>query len=89
MRWLEHLNIDLLPFWTTDTALGTPMGALASELTSSALASQLPSVTAKTVPTMTRRHLFPFRIQPQPAAAFSGCAAEIYRLLRRAIVQPQ
>ena len=29
-RWLEHLNIDLLPFWTTDTALGTPVGAFPS-----------------------------------------------------------
>src|SRR6266550_3971054 len=30
VRWLEHLNIDLLPFWTTDTALGTPVGAFPS-----------------------------------------------------------
>ncbi len=29
-RWLEHLNNDLLPFWTTDTALGTPVGAFPS-----------------------------------------------------------
>jgi hypothetical protein len=29
-RWLEHLNTDLLPFWTTDTALGTPVGAFPS-----------------------------------------------------------
>src|SRR6267154_2081617 len=30
VRWLEHLNNDLLPFWTTDTALGTPVGAFPS-----------------------------------------------------------
>jgi mannose/cellobiose epimerase-like protein (N-acyl-D-glucosamine 2-epimerase family) len=26
-RWLEHLNDDLLPFWTTESALGKPVGA--------------------------------------------------------------
>jgi mannose/cellobiose epimerase-like protein (N-acyl-D-glucosamine 2-epimerase family) len=26
-RWLDHLNNELLPFWTRDTALGTPFGA--------------------------------------------------------------
>jgi mannose/cellobiose epimerase-like protein (N-acyl-D-glucosamine 2-epimerase family) len=26
-RWLEHLNNDLLPFWTTESALGKPVGA--------------------------------------------------------------
>ena len=25
-RWLTHLNDDLLPFWTTPEALGTPLG---------------------------------------------------------------
>lgn len=26
-RWLDHLNNELLPFWTTPTAYGNPMGA--------------------------------------------------------------
>jgi mannose/cellobiose epimerase-like protein (N-acyl-D-glucosamine 2-epimerase family) len=26
-RWLDHLNKELLPFWTTNTAFGTPFGA--------------------------------------------------------------
>ena len=26
-RWLDHLNKELLPFWTTDTAFGSPFGA--------------------------------------------------------------
>jgi mannose/cellobiose epimerase-like protein (N-acyl-D-glucosamine 2-epimerase family) len=26
-RWLEHLNKDLLPFWTVETAFGKPFGA--------------------------------------------------------------
>src|SRR5262249_39459071 len=26
-RWLDHLNKELLPFWTTDTSFGTPFGA--------------------------------------------------------------
>ena len=25
-RWLEHLNNDLLPFWTMPSALGNPLG---------------------------------------------------------------
>jgi hypothetical protein len=25
-RWLRHLHEDLLPFWTTEIALGTPIG---------------------------------------------------------------
>lgn len=29
-RWLEHLNGDLLPFWTSETALGNPLGAFPS-----------------------------------------------------------
>jgi mannose/cellobiose epimerase-like protein (N-acyl-D-glucosamine 2-epimerase family) len=29
-RWLDHLNNDLLPFWTTETALGSPLGAFPS-----------------------------------------------------------
>jgi mannose/cellobiose epimerase-like protein (N-acyl-D-glucosamine 2-epimerase family) len=29
-RWLEHLNNELLPFWTTETALGGPLGAFPS-----------------------------------------------------------
>lgn len=29
-RWLEHLNNDLLPFWTAETALGKPLGAFPS-----------------------------------------------------------
>src|SRR5450631_2558185 len=29
-HWLEHLNNDLLPFWTTETALGKPLGAFPS-----------------------------------------------------------
>src|ERR1700730_10445115 len=29
-RWLEHLSNDLLPFWTTETALGKPLGAFPS-----------------------------------------------------------
>jgi mannose/cellobiose epimerase-like protein (N-acyl-D-glucosamine 2-epimerase family) len=29
-RWLEHLNNDLLPFWTTESALGKPIGAFPS-----------------------------------------------------------
>src|SRR5215467_3086015 len=30
IRWLDHLNNDLLPFWTSDTALGEPLGAFPS-----------------------------------------------------------
>jgi hypothetical protein len=26
-RWLDHLNKELLPFWTTDTSFGVPFGA--------------------------------------------------------------
>jgi mannose/cellobiose epimerase-like protein (N-acyl-D-glucosamine 2-epimerase family) len=26
-RWLDHLNNELLPFWTADTAFGKPVGA--------------------------------------------------------------
>src|SRR5262249_28093877 len=26
-RWLDHLNKELLPFWTTDSAFGNPFGA--------------------------------------------------------------
>jgi mannose/cellobiose epimerase-like protein (N-acyl-D-glucosamine 2-epimerase family) len=26
-RWLDHLNNELIPFWTRDTAFGTPFGA--------------------------------------------------------------
>ena len=26
-RWLDHLNKELLPFWTTDSAFGKPFGA--------------------------------------------------------------
>ena len=26
-RWLEHLNKELLPFWTTDSSFGNPFGA--------------------------------------------------------------
>jgi mannose/cellobiose epimerase-like protein (N-acyl-D-glucosamine 2-epimerase family) len=29
-RWLDHLNNELLPFWTTDAAFGSPAGAFAS-----------------------------------------------------------
>jgi hypothetical protein len=29
-RWLEYLNKDLLPFWTTETAFGKPFGAFPS-----------------------------------------------------------
>ena len=29
-RWLEHLNNDLLPFWTVETAYGKPFGAFPS-----------------------------------------------------------
>ena len=29
-RWLEHLSNELLPFWTTETALGKPLGAFPS-----------------------------------------------------------
>jgi uncharacterized protein (TIGR03437 family) len=29
-RWLEHLNNDLLPFWTMPTALGSPLGSFPS-----------------------------------------------------------
>lgn len=28
--WLDHLNNDLLPYWTTETALGKPLGAFPS-----------------------------------------------------------
>ncbi|MGA2273064.1 MAG: hypothetical protein ABSH00_05885 [Bryobacteraceae bacterium] len=30
-RWLEHLNNDLLPFWTIPPALGDPLGSFPSE----------------------------------------------------------
>src|SRR5260370_6872912 len=26
-RWLDHLNKELLPFWTTDSPFGNPFGA--------------------------------------------------------------
>src|SRR5262249_22232840 len=26
-RWLDHLDKELLPFWTTDSAFGNPFGA--------------------------------------------------------------
>ena len=29
-RWLEHLNNDLLPFWTMPSALGNPLGSFPS-----------------------------------------------------------
>jgi uncharacterized protein (TIGR03437 family) len=29
-RWLEHMNDDLLPFWTMPSALGNPLGAFPS-----------------------------------------------------------
>jgi uncharacterized protein (TIGR03437 family) len=29
-RWLEHLNNDLLPFWTMPSALGSPLGSFPS-----------------------------------------------------------
>src|SRR6266705_7129814 len=29
-RWLDHLNNELLPFWTTATAFGNPFGAFPS-----------------------------------------------------------
>jgi mannose/cellobiose epimerase-like protein (N-acyl-D-glucosamine 2-epimerase family) len=29
-RWLDHLKEDLLPFWTSETALGKPLGAFPS-----------------------------------------------------------
>src|SRR5947209_892879 len=29
-RWLDHLNKELLPFWTTETAFGNPFGAFPS-----------------------------------------------------------
>ena len=29
-RWLAHLNDDLLPFWTTPSALGNPLGSFPS-----------------------------------------------------------
>lgn len=25
-RWLQHLNEDLIPFWTTADAIGDPVG---------------------------------------------------------------
>src|SRR5579871_6839105 len=29
-RWLQHLNYDLLPFWTLPSALGSPLGSFPS-----------------------------------------------------------
>ena len=30
VRWLKHLKEDLIPFWTTDVALGDPVGMFPS-----------------------------------------------------------